>query len=131
MKIKLPDAFFTPDSRIGFQPSGFSEEILQGKPDPAFPLSAEAANNASNPASQVDDEDYEILVALMEQTVELLSRFDPKMKYEVIEEEGEVQIQVINPRDGRVVRMISADEVIKLIAGLREELEGEMDDSWT
>ncbi|MDR1978670.1 MAG: hypothetical protein LBQ42_08045 [Synergistaceae bacterium] len=42
----LPDAFFTPDSRSGFQPSGFSAEVVQGKP--AFPSPAEAAVDAKN-----------------------------------------------------------------------------------
>jgi uncharacterized FlaG/YvyC family protein len=127
VEIKLPDAFFTPDSRSGFQPSGFSEEILQGKPNAAFPSPVEAVNDASDAELQMDEEGYGLLVALMDQTAELLSRFDRELKYEVIEDAGMVQIQVIDARDGRVVRKIPADEVIKFITGLREQLDDHMD----
>ena len=127
MEIKLPDAFFTPDSRSGFQPSGFSEEVLLGKPNAAFPSPIEAVNNASDTEITIDEEEYELLVALMDQTAELLSRFDRELKYEVIEDAGVVQIQVIDARDGRVVRKIPADEVVKFIAGLREQLDDHMD----
>jgi uncharacterized FlaG/YvyC family protein len=127
MEIKLPDAFFTPDSRSGFQPSGFSEEVLQGKPNAAVPSPVEAVNGASDTELQIDEEEYEILVALMDQTAELLSRFDRELKYEVIEDAGVVQIQVIDGRDGRVVRKIPADEVVKFIEGLREQLDDHMD----
>jgi uncharacterized FlaG/YvyC family protein len=127
MEIKLPDAFFTPDSRSGFQPSGFSEEVLQGKPSAAVPSPVEAVNDASDTELQIDEEEYEILVALMDQTAELLSRFDRELKYEVIEDAGVVQIQVIDGRDGRVVRKIPADEVVKFIEGLREQLDDHMD----
>jgi uncharacterized FlaG/YvyC family protein len=127
MEIKLPDAFFTPDSRSGFQPSGFSEEILRGKPNAAFPSPAEAVNDASDAELVMDEEGYGLLVALMDQTAELLSRFDRELKYEVIEDAGMVQIQVIDTRDGRVVRKIPADEVVKFIEGLREQLDDHMD----
>jgi uncharacterized FlaG/YvyC family protein len=127
VEIKLPDAFFTPDSRSGFQPSEISAEILQGRPNAAFPSPVEAVNNAGSTEPQVDEEGYELLVALMDQTAELLSRFDRELKYEVLEEAGVVQIQVIDARDGRVVRKIPADEVIKFIEGLREQLDDRMD----
>ncbi|MDR2180952.1 MAG: flagellar protein FlaG [Synergistaceae bacterium] len=127
MDIKLPDAFFTPDSRSGFQPGGFSDEILQSRPNAAFPSPVEAVNDASNTEPQIDEEDYEILVALMDQTAELLSHFDRKLKYEVIEDAGIVQIQVIDNRDGRVLRKIPADEVIKFVESLREQLDNHMD----
>jgi uncharacterized FlaG/YvyC family protein len=63
----------------------------------------------------------------MDQTAELLSRFDRELKYEVMEDAGVVQIQVIDARDGRVVRKIPADEVVKFIEGLREQLDDHMD----
>ncbi|MDR1977123.1 MAG: flagellar protein FlaG [Synergistaceae bacterium] len=128
MEVKLPDAFFTPDSRSGFQPSGFSAEVVQGKP--AFPSPAEAAvdaKNAGKAEAPADAEEYELLTALMDQTAELLSRFDRKLKYEVLEEAGVVQIQVIDVRDGRVVRKIPADEVIKFIESMRDQLDDRVD----
>jgi uncharacterized FlaG/YvyC family protein len=129
MEIKLPDAFFTPDSRSGFQPSGFSEEVLQNRPN-AVSSPVDAVNvveNARDDEFPMEEEDYELLVALMDQTAELLSRFDRELKYEVLENAGVVQIQVIDARDGRVVRKIPADEVIKFIEGLREQLDDHMD----
>jgi uncharacterized FlaG/YvyC family protein len=44
-----------------------------------------------------------------------------------MEDAGVVQIQVIDARDGRVVRKIPADEVVKFIEGLREQLDDHMD----
>jgi uncharacterized FlaG/YvyC family protein len=127
MEVKLPDAFFTPDSRSGFQPSGLSEEILQGKSDAASLSLARAVNSGSKTEPEIDEEEYEILVALMEQTATLLSRFDRELKYEVREDAGLVQIQVIDARDGRVVRKIPADEVVQFIANLREQFDDHMD----
>jgi uncharacterized FlaG/YvyC family protein len=127
MEIKLPDAFFTPDSRSGFQPSRLSEEILQDKPNAAFFSLTEAVNDASDAEFLEDEEDYGLLVALMDQTAELLSRFDREVKYEVLKEAGVVQIQVIDVHDGRVIRKIPADEVVKFIEGLREQLDDHMD----
>ena len=57
----------------------------------------------------------------------MLSRFDRELKYEVIEEAGMVQIQVIDGRDGHVVRKIPADEVIRFIETLREQVDDHMD----
>jgi uncharacterized FlaG/YvyC family protein len=115
VKIKLPDAFFTPDSRSGFQPSNFSEGILQSKP------------NGSNGEILMDEDEYGILVALMEQVAELLSRFDRKSKYEVLENAEALQIQVIDIADGRIVRRISVDEVIKLVSQMREKMSDSSD----
>jgi uncharacterized FlaG/YvyC family protein len=126
MKITLPDAFFTPDSRSGFQPSGLSEEVLQAKLNAALSSPVEAVNNANTTEPSIEGE-YEALVALMDQTAELLSRFDRELKYEVLEDAGVVQIQVIDNRDGRVVRKIPADEVVKFIEGLREQLDDRVD----
>jgi uncharacterized FlaG/YvyC family protein len=126
MKLKLPDAFFTPDSRSGFQPGGFSEEVIQGKVNTIFSSPVEAKNDADDTELLIDEEEYELLVALMDQTAELLSRFDRKLKYEVLEDAGTVQIQVIDVRDGRVVRKIPADEVVKFIESLREQLDNPM-----
>jgi uncharacterized FlaG/YvyC family protein len=127
MEVRLPDAFSTPGSRSGFQPSGFSEEILQGKSNGASPSFAEAVGNTNNTEPETDEEKHDILVALMDQTAELLSMFDRELKYEVRKDAGLVQIQVIDARDGRVVRKIPADDVVKFIASLREQIDDRID----
>jgi uncharacterized FlaG/YvyC family protein len=127
MEIRLPDTFFTPDSRSGFQPSGFSEEVLQGKVDTIFSSPVEAIHDMDNTELSADEEEYELFVALMEQTAELLSQFDRELKYEVLEDAEMVQIQVIDARDGHVIRKIPADEVVRFIEALREQLDDHVD----
>jgi hypothetical protein len=60
-------------------------------------------------------------------TAELLSLFDRELKYEVQEDAGVVQIQVIDTNDGGVVRKIPADEVIKIIEAIKEKLDERVD----
>ena len=50
-----------------------------------------------------------------EQLAELLSIFDREVKFEILEDVGVVQIQVIDTRDGSVVRKIPLDEVIRFM----------------
>jgi uncharacterized FlaG/YvyC family protein len=63
----------------------------------------------------------------LSQTAELLSIFDRELKYEVLEDAGVVQIQVIDANDGRVVRKIPADEVIKFIQAMKEKIDDRVD----
>jgi uncharacterized FlaG/YvyC family protein len=63
----------------------------------------------------------------LSQTVELLSLFDRELKYEVLKDAGIVQIQVIDANDGRVVRKIPADEVIKFIQAMKEKIDDRLD----
>jgi uncharacterized FlaG/YvyC family protein len=71
--------------------------------------------------------DKETRQKTLSQTVELLSLFDRKLKYEVLEDVGVVQIQVIDSRDGRVVRKVPADEVIKFIQAMKEKIDDRVD----
>jgi uncharacterized FlaG/YvyC family protein len=71
--------------------------------------------------------DREARKKALSQTVELISLFDRRLKYEVLEDAGIVQIQVIDANDGRVVRKIPADEVIKFIQAVKEKMDDRVD----
>jgi uncharacterized FlaG/YvyC family protein len=80
----------------------------------------------------VEAEDYvtfdrHTVEELVERTSELLSAFDRELKYEMQDEAGVVQIQVIDSRDGRIVRKIPADEVIKIIEHIRAQIDDRVD----
>jgi uncharacterized FlaG/YvyC family protein len=64
-----------------------------------------------------------MVTELVKRSAELLSTFDRELKYEVKDDAGVVQIQVIDPRDGRVVRKIPADEVIKFLKHMKEQID--------
>jgi uncharacterized FlaG/YvyC family protein len=78
-------------------------------------------------AEAVSELDKESQKKALSQTVDLLSLFDRKLKYEVLEDAGVVQIQVIDANDGRVVRKIPADEVIKFILAMKEKIDDRVD----
>jgi uncharacterized FlaG/YvyC family protein len=52
---------------------------------------------------------------------------DIDLKFEVHEDAGIVQIQVIDTADGRVLRKIPADEVLKLVSQIREKMSERVD----
>ena len=86
----------------------------------------------SPPASNIEEEavsglDRETQKQALSRTAELLSVFDRKLKYEVLEDAGIVQIQVIDANDGRVVRKIPADEVIRFIEAIKEKIDDRVD----
>jgi uncharacterized FlaG/YvyC family protein len=78
-------------------------------------------------AEAVSELDQESQKQALSQTVELLSIFDRELKYEVLEDAGVVQIQVIDANDGRIVRKIPADEVIKFILAMKEKIDDRVD----
>jgi uncharacterized FlaG/YvyC family protein len=78
-------------------------------------------------AESISELDKETRKKALSQTVELLSIFDRELKYEVLEDAGIVQIQVIDANDGRVVRKIPADEVIKFIQAMKEKIDDRVD----
>jgi flagellar protein FlaG len=63
----------------------------------------------------------------MKRTSELVSMLDRDLKFEVHDDSGIVQIQVIDTTDGRVIRKIPADEVLKLVASIREKMSERVD----
>jgi uncharacterized FlaG/YvyC family protein len=87
------------------------------KPPPDSP-------NAEAVSVELDEEGQK---KALSQTAELLSSFGRELKYEVLEDAGVVQIQVIDASDGRVVRKIPADEVIKFIKAMKDNIDDRVD----
>ena len=97
------------------------------------PVTAETAKNAKS-AQNIDKaaesgfpQDRQTVSKLVKQTSELMSAFDRQLKYEMKDEAGVVQIQVIDSRDGRVVRKIPADEVIKFLEQIKTQVDDRVD----
>jgi len=74
------------------------------------------------PANQEDLEQKDILQDVLKRTAELVSIGDRGLKFEMVEEAGVYQLQVIDMSDGRVVRKVPPDEVLKMVAHLKEQL---------
>jgi uncharacterized FlaG/YvyC family protein len=109
-----------------------------GEDSPRKALRLESLRSAAmeQPPSVMKSSSFEAVVPELDkdsqkkalsQTVELLSIFDRELKYEVLEDAGVVQIQVIDANDGRVVRKIPADEVIKFIQAMKEKIDDRVD----
>ena len=76
------------------------------------------------------DLDKENLKDLLRRTTDLVEALGPSdrhLKYEVIDEAGLVQVQVIDTADGNIVRKIPADEIVKLVSRIRETLNERLD----
>ncbi|MDR3230909.1 MAG: flagellar protein FlaG [Synergistaceae bacterium] len=71
--------------------------------------------------------DQETQRAIMKRTSELVSMLDRNLKFEVHEDVGIVQVHVIDSTDGRIVRKVPADEVLKLVAFIREIMSERVD----
>jgi uncharacterized FlaG/YvyC family protein len=121
MEIKLPTEKppYSEDEgpRKALRQESLRSAILEQPPPFALNLDAEAV-------SELEKESQK---QALSQTAELLSIFDRELKYEVLEDAGVVQIQVIDANDGRIVRKIPADEVIKLILAMKEKLDDRVD----
>ena len=68
------------------------------------------------------DRDRKTRTEMSEQTAELLSMLNREVKFEILDDAGVVQIQVIDAGSGRVVRKIPADEVVRLLELMREQV---------
>jgi uncharacterized FlaG/YvyC family protein len=121
---KIADGEPRPEFTGASLPSGDAAAVAQAEAPASAAPSADAANVSGNAEESFGKE---TLTEMMKQTIELLSAFDRKLKYEVREEAGVVQIEVIDDRAGRVVRKIPADEVVKLIAAMKEQLADRME----
>lgn len=66
--------------------------------------------------------------AMLEQTAELLSLLDRKVRFEVLEDAGLVQIQVIDSRDDSVIRRVPSDEVVRFLEFVKERMQEQIDE---
>ncbi|MDR1622665.1 MAG: flagellar protein FlaG [Synergistaceae bacterium] len=121
MEIKLPTEKppYSGDEgpRKALRLESLRSVVLEQPPPFALNLDAEAV-------SELEKESQK---KALSRTVELLSIFGRELKYEVMEDAGVVQIQVIDAADGRVIRKIPADEVIKLIEAMKEKIDDRVD----
>ena len=78
-------------------------------------------------ASQENFEQKDNLEEVLKQAAAMMSIGDRGLKFEMIEEAGVYQVQVIDMTDGRVVRKVPADEVLKMIAHLNEQMSDHVD----
>jgi uncharacterized FlaG/YvyC family protein len=69
----------------------------------------------------------ETVMDLVKRSAELLSMFDRELKYELKDDAGVVQMQVIDSRDGRVVRKIPSDEIFKFIEHIKSQIDDRVD----
>jgi hypothetical protein len=72
-------------------------------------------------------QDKESVREMMKRTSELVSLTSRDLKFEVHDEAGIVQVQVIDTTDGRIVRKIPSDEVLKLVTALKEKMTERVD----
>ena len=75
----------------------------------------------------LDKEDLKDLLRRTTDAVEALGPSGRHLKYEVIDEAGLIQVQVIDTLDGNIVRKIPADEIVKLVSRIRETLDDRLD----
>jgi hypothetical protein len=124
MEVKLLSRETVPfdNARCG-APPGFEVATAPNKADVPLPL---GTAKAVEPESETVF-DRETVTDLTERTADLLSLFDRELKYEVLEDAGVVQLQVIDAHDGRVVRKVPADEVIKFILAMKEKIDDRVD----
>ena len=86
--------------------------------------SKEAPEQAAN---QEDYEQKDILRDVLKRAADLLSIGDRGLKFEIVEDADLYQMQVIDMTDGRVVRKVPPDEVIKIIVQLKEQISDRVD----
>jgi uncharacterized FlaG/YvyC family protein len=122
MEIKLPKAPLSSPSVLRKIRNGFFRGANE-----ALPVETVPSPQMLQDESSVDAFDHETRSKLMERTADLLSLFDRELKYEVLEEAGVVQIQIIDGRDGKVVRKVPADEVIKFLKAIKEQIDDRVD----
>jgi uncharacterized FlaG/YvyC family protein len=110
MEIKLPlgDAFYPNKSA--------DSDLFKSR------ITSVGANTDKDAAGQaIFQSNKDDLREILEQTIELVSIFERNLKFEVVEDVGILQIQVINASDGTIIRKIPPDEIIKLITHIKDK----------
>ena len=93
----------------------------------SFASILQAGQAVQEPANQNEIEHEDVLRDVLKRTADLLSIGDRALKFEMMEDAEMYQIQVIDMKDGRVVRKIPPDEVVKMITYLKEQLSDHVD----
>jgi uncharacterized FlaG/YvyC family protein len=122
MEIKLPQAPLSSPPVLRKIRNGFF-----GGAHNVLPIEIASPSQVLQDEGPADAFDRETLSELLERTSELLSIFARELKYEILEEAGVVQLQIIDSRDGKVVRKVPADEVIKFLKAMKEQIDDRVD----
>ena len=81
-----------------------------------------ASTTISQAGKQDDSEQTDVLRDVINRTADLLTTYDRALRFEMVEDADMYQLQVIDMTDGRVVRKVPPDEVLKMIAHLKEQI---------
>jgi uncharacterized FlaG/YvyC family protein len=122
MEIKLPKAPLSSPPNLRKIRNGFF-----GGAHKVLPIETASSPQMLQNEDSVDALDHETLSELLERTTDLLSVFDRELRYEILEEAGVVQMQIIDSRDGKVVRKVPADEVIKFLKAMKQQIDDRVD----
>jgi uncharacterized FlaG/YvyC family protein len=131
MEIKLPLGG-PPPASLRETASALPLTLLKSAGGIEFVKSAQSARHIDEILTTateryVSEQDRETQRDVVQRTAEIVSTLDRNLKFEVHEDAGIVQIQVIDTTDGRVVRKIPADEVLKLVSQIRETMSERLD----
>ena len=126
MKVRFSEALPLKKAFRGRMPPGSSITVVPKRPDPANAGTVESAK-AGETEKDASSFTSETVTDLAKRSAELLSTFDRELKYEMRDDAGVVQIQVIDARDGQVIRKIPADEVVKLIEAMKKQIDDRVD----
>ena len=107
---------------------------MHGRPDAKAEARAQdaavdaavAAVDAVRPPWEMDGEAQREVLEKTLEVVDLLAP-DRHLKYEIIDEAGLVQVQVIDTNDGNIVRKIPADEIVELVKQIHKTLSDRLD----
>lgn len=114
MEIKLPLAGFS-QPKGTHDPISDIQRLLFSDKTALYPKNQDALPEKATPRE------------LVKKTADLLSSFDRNLKFELVEDAGVIQLQVIDASDGRIVRKVPSDEVLKLVSHMRETLSEHLD----
>ena len=128
MEVRFSEALPLENIRRGMPlGSGPPVTIVPKQPPPAGAIESVKAVESVEGEEAAAELSRATVTELVKGTAEVLSTFDRSLKYEVRDDAGVVQVQVIDPRDGRVVRKIPADEVIKFIEQMKAQIDDRVD----
>ena len=115
----------TPQQSVAFSSiAGTSQNVGA---ESLTPIQASGKVMPDSTADRENFEQKEILRDVLKKTADLLSIGDRGLKFEMIEDADLYQLQVIDMTDGRVVRKIPPDEVVKMITHMKEQISDHVD----
>lgn len=129
MEVRLKMGADIPQARG--QPAKPEQQQPQAVQDAAAvkavnPSKASKATEAAKPEEELD---RETVVDVVKKAFEAADALAPQrhLQYELVTEADTIQVQVVNTRDGSIVRKVPADEIIEQIKRIQNLLSDRMD----